>query len=794
MSVNAPIRILLMEDDAGQARLAQRHLQRAGYVVDLATDGDTGLALYKAETHDLLIVDHRMPGCGGLEVLRYLAAQGPLPPVIMVTGHGDETLAVQALRLGASDYVIKDVDGRYLALLPPVIERALQQWRWREEKRRAEAALQQAHDELEARVKERTAALARANALLQMEIAERQGARQALAQEHAFVSAILQTVEALVVVLDTQGRIVRFNQACERTTGYTFAEVQGKELWDLFLPPEERPQVRQVFDNLRAGDLHNAYTNSWRTRDGHSRLIAWSNTVLRDRHGAVEYIIGTGIDITEQHQAEAALAEQAARTRAILETAVDGIISIDEQGCIETFNPAAERIFGYTAAEVSGQNIKLLMPPPYDAEHDNYLARYLHTGEKRMIGIGHEVAGKRKDGSTFPLDLSVSEIRLGTRRLFTVFVRDISRRKQAEQALHDSEERFRLLVHTVGSVIIVLSPAYRILEFNQEAERVFGWSRAEVLGKNYVELFPGLTGRQAVLTDMHKVLLGEPTRGFENTVQTRDGRERVLLWNLTRFVNSDRIPIGIIASGQDITERKRAEQEMQRADRLALVGQLASGLAHEIGTPLNVIAGNAELLRLDLRERGLPVPELDTIVDQADRITRLMERLLTFARTKEQPVEPLSLEVPLVHALRLLETRFRHEAITVLVEVPGDLPLVRGAADQLEQVFLNLLVNAWHAMPGGGTVTIRAHATNADCVRIAFHDTGAGMSPEQLTRAFEPFFSTKGERGTGLGLAICKQIIDSHHGSITIDSILGNGTTVTVTLPSVPRADGTSTP
>jgi PAS domain S-box-containing protein len=517
-----------MEDDPGQARLVQRALQRAGYRVDVVHDGAAGLALQRAQPYDLLIVDHQMPGMGGLEVLRTLTVWGAPPPTIMVTGHGDEAIAVEAMKLGAGDYIVKDVEGRYFALLPAVIERILMQRRLLAEKQQAEKALKKTLDELEARVAARTAELQRANAQLRAEIAERQ---------------------------------------------------------------------------------------------------------------------------------------------------------------------------------------------------------------------------------------------------------------QTEMALRQSEERFRLLVHTVGSVIIVLSPEFRIVEFNQEAERVFGWSQQEILGKNYVELCVSKAMREAVEADLHKVLQGEPTRDFESVMRTRDGRERSLLWNITRLPDAHGHPIGLIACGQDITVRKRAEQEMQRADRLAMVGQLASGLAHEIGTPLNVISGNAELLRQDLLPRGLAVTELETIMAQADRVTRLMERLLAFARAKEEPVAPLSLHLALSQALRLLETRFRREAITVVLEAQADLPLVMGATDQLEQVFLNVLVNAWHAMPQGGTVTIRADATDAQHVQITFQDTGCGIAPDVLARAFEPFYSTKGERGTGLGLAICRQIIDSHGGTMRLESTPEVGTTVIITLP-----------
>lgn len=524
------IRILLMEDDRAQARLVQRSLERVGYAVTVVHDGNTGLSQYAAEAYDLLIVDHQMPGQAGLQVLRSLAAQGSLPPAIMVTAHGDEATAVEALQLGAGDYVVKDVEGRFLTILPTIIRQVLRRHRLEAEKRQAEEQLKHTLETLESRVRERTAELQRLNAQLHAEIAERQRTEEALEQEHQFVSALLDTVGALVVVLDTQGRIVRFNRACERLTGYSFAEVQGQCLWELLLLPAEVEAVRTTFARLYREASPNTFENYWVGRHGERHLIVWSNTVLLNRQGTVEYVVGTGIDITA---------------------------------------------------------------------------------------------------------------------------------------------------------------------------------------------------------------------------------------------------------------RRRMEQDMQRADRLTLVGQLASGMAHEIGTPLNVIAGNAELLRMELQGRGLDATELETIIKQADRITRLIERLMSFARPKEQPVEALSLHVPLSQALRLIESRFRHDAIAVLVDVPVDLPLVCAASDQLEQVFLNLLVNAWHAMPQGGCITIAACAVDRQTIQMTFRDTGKGMSPAELAQAFQPFFSTKGEQGTGLGLAMCRQIIDGYGGSIRLDSSLGVGTVVTITLPCV---------
>jgi len=527
-----PVRILVIDDDAGQARLAQRTLERAGYVVTVAGDGDTGLALYATGVYDVLVVDHQMPGAGGLEVLRALALQGALPPTIMVTGHGDEAIAVEAMKLGAGDYVVKDVDGRYLTLMPTVVARVLHQQHLVEEKRQAEEALQQTLAELETRVQERTAALQQANTHLHAEIAERMRAEAALAQ-------------------------------------------------------------------------------------------------LNRRH------------------------------RLILDSAGEGIYGVDLEGRTTFVNPAAARMLGWEVEELLGQ-------PMHDL--------VCHTTREGM-----------------PRSHDACPIRAAC---------------QDGVVRHVSDDVF--------------------------------WRKDGTLF--FVEY---------VGTPIHE----------HNTL------------------------VGAVVIFKDITERKRIEREMQRADRLALVGQLASGLAHEIGTPLNIIAGNAELLGMDLRDRSLGTAEVDAIIQHADRITRLIQQLLAFARAKDQSMTQLAVQDPLANVLSLLETRFKRQDIAVRLEVPATLPLITGRAEQLEQVFLNVLVNAWHAMPDGGTLTIAAAETPHRTVRLRFVDTGVGMSEEVLTHACEPFYSTKGEGGTGLGLAICQQILDSHQGTLQLTSTPGRGTTVIVELP-----------
>lgn len=255
---------------------------------------------------------------------------------------------------------------------------------------------------------------------------------QAFADDPGLLSAILDAAGVLLVVLDRDGRIVFFNRGCEEATGFGYEEVVGHAPWERLLIPEEVETVKGWFADLAAGRYPSRHDNFWVTRDGRRRWIRWSNTVLTDTEGRVAWIVGAGMDVTEHHGTEQTLAEVRERAHVILDTTVDGIIVINEQGVMESFNQAAERIFGYTAEEAIGHNVKLLMPSPDHEAHDGYLHHYLETGERRIIGIGREVTGRRKDGSRVPLYLAVGEVHLPGRRLFTGILRDISERKRAE--------------------------------------------------------------------------------------------------------------------------------------------------------------------------------------------------------------------------------------------------------------------------------------------------------------------------------------------------------------------------
>jgi PAS domain S-box-containing protein len=369
-------------------------------------------------------------------------------------------------------------------------------------------------------------------------------------------------------------------------------------------------------------------------------------------------------------------AVQAAKLRGILESAVTAIITIDEQGLIEDLNPATERLFGYRASELVGHNVKILMPEPYRAEHDGYIANYVGTGVRKIIGIGREVSGRRKDGTTFPLHLSVSEFEADGRRYFTGMIHDISDRRHVEEALRESERR------------------------------------------------------------------------------------------------------------------------LAQSQKMEAVGQLTGGIAHDFNNLLLVIAGNLELLELDLKvdsQRAL----LKEAQDAAALGSKLTDQLLTFARRRHLDAHVIQLNDLVVNITDMLR-RTLGEHITLSTSLASDAWPTRADPDQFQSAIVNMAVNSRDAMRQGGKLVIetrnialdadhsdyQSELQAGDYVQLSISDTGAGMKPEVRDRVFEPFFTTKEKgRGTGLGLAMVYGFVKQSGGHVTIYSEPDHGTTMNLYFP-----------
>jgi PAS domain S-box-containing protein len=355
------------------------------------------------------------------------------------------------------------------------------------------------------------------------------------------------------------------------------------------------------------------------------------------------------------------------------------------------------------------------------------------------------------------------------------------------QTIRASEAEYRSLVENIPKLIFRLDLEGRCVFVNRAVQTILGWPPPSVMGASRLQDFLGHPDDWPA-TAIAQVLTGETIQALECRMRHADGRWRWCQLTLYPWQHGDARVLGVEGIAEDVTEQKRLAQEMARSERLALAGQLASGLAHEIGTPLNVIAGTAEFL-LDEFPAGDPRrADMEIISQESHRVADLVRRLLGLVRERSELLGPVDIQALLDHTLRLLDYRFQQEHITVVRHDAPDLPPVLGVRQELEQVLLNLLVNAWHAMSGGGTLTITTERLEAQAV-IVITDTGCGIPEEHMSRLFEPFFTTKvAEQGTGLGLAVVHQLVTGHGGHIDLVSQVNQGTTVTITLP---LAEGT---
>ena len=369
------------------------------------------------------------------------------------------------------------------------------------------------------------------------------------------------------------------------------------------------------------------------------------------------------------------------KLQAILENAVDAIITIDERGIIESVNPATTRLFQFSAEELIGRNVNLLMPSPYREAHNEYIENYLRSGIRKIIGIGREVIGQRKDGTTFPIHVAVSEVAVEDRRIFTGIVRDISDVKEAERQL---------------------------AELNNELELRFRQRTAEL---------------------------------------------------------------------------REAQAELLAKEKLATLGQVSGGIAHEIRNPLNAVKSSAYYL---MNATDASHEKRKEHLERIDRQVTLIDNVITALADVAKLPDPIVSAIPLEPILaKVIREVTMPAGVSVELHISEHVGTIMADEYQIPIVFRNLLRNARDAMPEGGTISIIAEP-RGDEVAIMVRDTGVGIAKDTLGQIVEPLYSTKA-RGMGLGLAICKAIIEKNGGQLQIESELGKGSSFTVVLGSGAR-------
>ena len=476
---------------------------------------------------------------------------------------------------------------------------------------------------------------------------------------------------------------------------------------------------------------------------------------------------------------------------AILDAAVDAVITIDEQGVIQSANPAVERLFGYAPAELVGRNVSMLMPSPHRERHDQYLAHYLRTGEAKVIGKGRELEALRRDGTTFPIELTLSEVRTGGRRLFTGFVRDVTQRKQAEEALRESQARIQAILDTAVDGIVTIDEQGIVEIANPAIERLFGYAPADLIGRNISMLMPSphrehhdaYLARYLSTGEARVIGIGRELEGLR-----RDGTTFPLELALSEVRgNGRRHFTGII---RDITVRKQAEQALLRAD--ALKDEFLANTSHELRTPLNGIIGIGQSM-IDGATGPLSDEQrrnLGMVVASGRRLANLVNDLLDFSKLRHEKIElncrPTDLHAVADLVLTVSQALVGKRPLRVFNRISPQIALAEADEDRVQQILFNLIGNALKFTPAG-TVEVFAQARGA-WLEVTVADTGIGIAPERLEKIFESFSQGDGsanreQGGTGLGLAITRQLLELHGGTIRVESEPGVGSRFTFTLP-----------
>ena len=482
-----------------------------------------------------------------------------------------------------------------------------------------------------------------------------------------------------------------------------------------------------------------------------------------------------------------------AHWQAVLATIRDAIIAIDANGSITLFNRVAEQVFGYEAAEVVGRNVTMLMPPPYNREHDEYLRRYQRTGEAHAIGRIRSVQGRRKNGEIFPLELSVSESRLGNEVLYTAILRDISERVAAETALRMQRDFAERLIETADVVVLVVDAEERVVRYNAYMERLSGRRLEDAAGADWLATFIAARDQPLLRARCAAALRAGELRPCMAALVTADGADRQIEWRAKTLVDGSGQVSGLLCIGADLTDRleeQRELRELQRAaqerERLADIGAITAKIVHDLGNPLAALSMQAQLILRRARrgdfQPAAPVQQpAEQILHTLRRLEDLIRDFTDFARDQRLTLTEIEIAPFLRSALDLWQALASERGITLALVDRAEVRCLRGDEVMLRRVLDNLIKNALEAIGARpGQVTIDVDIVHPGRISIAVSDSGSGV-PAGID-VFKLFETTKAE-GTGIGLAVARQIVTAHGGTIDHSPREPTGTTFRMELP-----------
>ncbi|WP_342346984.1 PAS domain S-box protein [uncultured Nitrospira sp.] len=600
--------------------------------------------------------------------------------------------------------------------------------------------------------------------------------------EQQLASIIHSAMDAIIIIDDDQ-RIVIFNAAAEEVFQCSPQEALGNTL-DQFIPiplrSAHREHIRRFAETGATSRRMGANMEiSGLRRNGETFPLEAS--ISQTEQSGKRWLTVILRDISRRKQNE----ERLSYLGRILEESVNEIYVFDDTTLRFTqVNKGARENIGYSMEELCVMT-PLDLKPDLPKEKFLELLTLLRTGQRDQVNF--RTSHRRKDRTMYPVEVHLQYLQEEGRRVFLAIILDLTERVATEHELQEAQRTLStLLTNLPGMVYRCQNDRDWTMEFvSPSCQSLTGCSPDQFVETREVSYGRDVMfqeDRERIWQHVQEALKDRKPFQSSYRIRTREGTIKWVWEQGCGIFSETGEVVGIEGYVVDITQQRALEDQLRKTERLAELGTLASGMAHEIGTPMNVILGRAELLMRkapdERTRRGL-----ETIVNQVERITKIMNQLLSFARKRPAERQGVNLEVVMIDVLDVLQERLGTQHIQVINTVTPHLPKVLADPDHMNQVFLNLILNACQAMPDGGTLSLTLHP-NRDTVELTVQDTGIGIPQEQLSKIFDPFFSTKavGE-GTGLGLTVVHGILQEHQGAICVTSVPGQGTTFIVSLP-----------
>jgi two-component system, cell cycle sensor histidine kinase and response regulator CckA len=807
--MNDKATILAVDDTPAVLRLLVMALTQAGYEVRSADTGEQALAAVAANPPDLILLDVRMKGLGGLDVCRQLKAREETRhiPIILISGFADVTDWVEGVRAGAADFINKPFlpeelltrIGTHLALRH--VQASLE---------RQTAALRQTNEQLQSEIRERQAAehklgqsldhAERSRRALLSALEDQKRTEEELKKRNAFVETILANSPigfAVNTIHDSQAVLVSRN--FERIYGIAPDSVHTADDFfeKVYLDPAFREQMRaRVTADMASGDPARMRWENLpiTTATGERKVVTATNIPVLEQ----DLMISTVQDVTERWRAQDDLRQSEEKFSKAFQTSPYAItITRARDGRFVEVNDAFTSMTGFTREEARAGSSVGLQLWVYEEERQRILAD-LRAGHPVL---GRECAFRTKNGAIITGLFSAQVIDLGGDACVLSSINDITTRKRAERAVRASEERFRTIFESNAAAIGIVERDSTISMVNREYCRLSLFEEKDVVGTSWTnQIHPDDLG---TLLEHNRKRLLDPKSApdqYEFRFCRKDGAIRHCLMSVATIPMTGQM----VCSVADITDRKRMEDEREKLEdqlrtsqKLEAIGSLAGGIAHDFNNLLSVILSYTAFALEGVRD-GDPVRgDLAQVQKAAERAAALTRHMLAFGR--KQVLQPVALDLnQIAQGVEKMLQRIVGEDIDLVHQLAPDLGLTLADPGRIEQVLMNLVVNAREAMPRGGRLTIATANAEIDqehaarqagvnpgrYVELAVTDTGSGMDAKTLARMFEPFFTTKEKgRGTGLGLSTAYGVVKQSGGNIWVQSEPGRGTTFKVYLP-----------